>query len=171
MNIKIQVLESELRLKPEGFDFYSLNPIQKLDAVLESLELYSETVNNIQRILRLKLEPATLYEVQMILNKLIKDGYAEELKSVVADRLKVGAQEIFYSYKITFEGDFLKSSGGYQELQNQKNAENIRLDKIESHQMEHRRWMNRLTLILAVSAVATVIYYGVELYWKYGWFR
>jgi hypothetical protein len=175
MNIKVQVLPSELKLKNESFNFYELTPIQKLDAVLDSLELYSEQINNIQRILRLKLEPATLYEVRAIINKLMKDGYAEEIKAKLpqpafydSNNLEAG---YIISYKITFEGMYLKSSGGYQGLQNQKDAENIRLEKIERKVMANQRFLTWLTVIVAVSAAATVVYYAVELYWRYGWFH
>ena len=34
-------------LKPEDFKFYELTPIQKLDAVLDALELYSKPINDI----------------------------------------------------------------------------------------------------------------------------
>lgn len=98
MEIRVEVTSSELVFNPEDFRFNDLNPIQKLDAVLATLELSSKTINEIQKILRLKLEPSTFYEVRIIVNKLLKDGYAEEIKAKIPPPVFADSHESHYFY-------------------------------------------------------------------------
>lgn len=148
-----------------------LTPIQKLDSVLESLDYRPKTIDNIQFELKSKgIDfPSTL--IESIVNKLQKNEYAYEVELLVPDMLGVGAQTMFYSYKITFEGEVFKTLGSYQGLQNEKNVQLARLLQVEYEAKVNRNWMLYLTALLTFSALATIVYYCVDLYWKYGWFH
>jgi hypothetical protein len=75
-------------------------------------------------------------------------------------------------YLLSCKGKLFKEGvGGFVKQKLNLDAENTRLANLEYHQIRHRNQMIWLTLILAASALATMIYYAVEMYWRYGWFR
>lgn len=91
---------------------------KRLDLVLFALDYHSKDRNEIQKELGLPINTYTSYNVQLILDKLIKDGFCKELKY----ELKYDGPEVFkpnggcwhYSYKLTFEGQETKNKGGFK---------------------------------------------------------
>jgi len=152
-------------------DITTLPPIQQLDKVLGILQNFSKSIQEIQKELKLDTKPETFQQVRLILNKLKKDEYADEVESFVPDRLGVGAQEKFISYKITFEGSVFKASDGYAGERLLLNAENIRLERIEQKARANQKILMLLTIFVCLGTLAQAIYALVELYWKYHWFH
>ena len=155
-----------------------MTPIQKLDIVLNYLAdqfpLYKIYTDGdifsplVAKHPELNEQGDFGSELLSVLEKLSKDEF---VKTHTYPKNQYGFP-LYDRYQITFEGVyFIKHQDGYQVLQNQKISENTRLDKIESEQRVNRNWTLWLTIILAFSAVATVVYYCVELYWNHGWFQ
>lgn len=68
-------------------------------------------------------------------------------------------------YLISCKGKLLLDGvGGFVQQKINDDFENNRLKAIATQTL-------RLTLILALGAAGTLIYYGVDLYWKYNWFQ
>jgi len=118
LNVKSELIKTDIKVFTDSSHFDKLKSIQKLDAVLKALNIYSISINEIQKSLKLPLVPATLYEIELILSKLIKDGFAKELK--IQQRYQgppdfEPPEGVWYiSYKITFEGNEFLKSGGYK---------------------------------------------------------
>ncbi len=150
-----------------------LSPIQQLDFVLSSLDNYSKTINEIQK--ELNLEISTFKDVRMILEKLVKDKYAQEIKEEVRYEgpafLKPPGGTWSYSYKLSFEGKVFIQQGGYREQFKVNVAENIRLDNLEKRQ-KHFEWNQTLLLTLvAVGTLIAAVYYLMEIGVHYHWWK
>ncbi len=150
-----------------------LNAFQKLDLVLSVLEYHSMSLNEIQD--KLKLERNTFQEIRQIVSKLIKDDYAEELKVKQPYNGPSGFESpdgtYWISYKITFEGELLRQSGGYVQKEAIAAYENTRLEEIERKATANQRFLTWLTVIVAVGTLAQALYSLTKLYWEHGWFH
>ncbi|MFN8290732.1 MAG: hypothetical protein U0U70_10770 [Chitinophagaceae bacterium] len=94
----------------------------------------------------------------MLCAKMSREGLLQKMESGI-------------NYCLRAEALFFEKSGGYMKQFISENAENTRLEKLESGQKLHRKWMTWLTAILAVVGLISAVYYLVELYWNYGWFH
>jgi hypothetical protein len=157
----------------------NLSPAQKLDLILSNLDYFKPTyIQDLQNKLNLQNNESA-FEIEMILNKLVKDGYVYKTDMKVEyqlpEEIRYIADPIFY-FKTTFEGEYIKTTHPYQELQNQREAfrlqkisENKRLDKIENAQKQFRRIQNVLLTLVAVGTLIAAAYYllevGKHLHW------
>lgn len=137
-----------------------ISPIKQIDLVLTFLNDNFSNKPNINTI-RQKFSDLDSYEIDQILNKLLKDGYViydndgRQIDFINSEYIKV---------LITFEGKLFHQQGGYNQKLINDSYESNRLERIEKVQLV-------LTIILAVSAFVAAVYYLVDLYWRYGWFR
>ena len=152
----------------------NLSPFQKLDLILSYLDYTKPTyIQDLQNKLNLQSNESA-FEIEMILNKLVKDEYAHKTDTKVEyelpENLRYLADPIFY-FKTTFEGEYIKTTHPYQELQNQREAlrlqkisENKRLVKLEKSQKEYQTNMIWLTAILSVGTTIAAAYYFLGIY-------
>jgi hypothetical protein len=109
-------------------------------------------------------------ELIEILDKLKKDKYiisfSKGINRNMLHSLKMEHVVVDY-YKITFEGRVFISQAGYKGEVIAKEAENVRLNKIENNQRVNRVLMAFLTGILAVGTVVAAIYYGLQIWDRY----
>ena len=68
-------------------------------------------------------------------------------------------------------GFYFIEQGGYAQRKINRDAENIRLGKIERGQRDFRRTQNVLLILVALGTLMAGVYYCVELYWNHGWFH
>ena len=175
LNVKIEAIKPERKYYTETSHFDSLEPTQKLDAVLSGLSIYGKYIPDIHQHLQIPTITSTTYEVQLIINKLIRDNNAEEIKVQMhydgppQFEPPGGTWNIFY--KISFEGSLLITNGGYTQLAINDAYENTRLEKLEKKQKENQIFLTWLTVVLAFGALVETIYYLVDLYWEHGWFH
>jgi hypothetical protein len=124
-----------------------LTNVQKADEVLKELSKYPRGEQEILQYLCVSnTNVGDKNEVLMILDKLVRDGY---VLYDSRDRL----------YTTTFEGEFLKDTGGYVGL------EESRLYK-ESLLVEQRNLQKntfKVTVILMIGTSIAAIYYGIEI--------
>ena len=155
-----------------------LTPIQQLDEALTFFVKsgfekggldFDTTLRLINEHTKLKTDGDLLGK---ILNHLIKDEYLSITTHNVWKQIGIGTSQVNeIRYHATFEGKVFNDLNGYAGNSIRRNAENIRLDKIEKNQRVHRVWMTWLTAILAVGTTLAAIYYCVELYWNHHWFH
>jgi len=112
-----------------------LTPIQKLDDLLKFFATHEHrkkylTYNQIKQFVALSESLLPEDEIESVLGKLVLDG---NVKTEMLTFMPMLGGEPEECYKISFNGEVLYAQGGYQELQNQRNAENIRLERTESH--------------------------------------
>lgn len=112
-------------------------------------------------------------DILSILKRLEKDGYIE-----YDDRAVTKESPENRVYRLTFDGRFWIEQGGYRaEADRRKTeadrgiAESIRAEKFEIAQKDYQTNMIVLTVILSLGTAISAMYYLVELYWKYHWFR
>jgi|SRR5579872_226527 len=148
-----------------------LSPIQKIDEVLifvsskypvgrDDLYFYksfNSVLSEIQRI-----DPSTeVSELEMILKKLMKDGYVDRMETLAREIVPKGQELLHYHYYKTFEGHLFTESGGYrqQELDRKANALRIRLENSQNQLNQ------RLLVIGAIgAAVGAIALVGWEMY-------
>lgn len=106
-------------------------------------------------------------EAEIMLTKLESDGYAE---SKVERSLRSTLTESF-KYKISFEGRLFIQSGGYAQKLIRDDAENKRIERLETNQQKYERFVFWLTLTVAVGTVFQALLAVADLYWKYHWFH
>lgn len=107
-------------------------------------------------------------EFRCLMDMLIDDNYA----FFIADSpLKEWPLKYTQRTMITPRGIDFKMKGGYKQRAIYEAAENTRVVALEKSQMENANRMTYLTVILAVSAFATMVYYAVDLYWSHKWFQ
>lgn len=154
----------------------AMNEIEKLDAVLRHMaSKYPKeqaTKKGVMALELIKKFPELNDDVDFdaelyyILQKLINDGY------VTGDQLPT-MTSIFYS--ITFNGlYFIKYGDGYQGLETRKNAENIRVQTVESFQRALATKLNDLTRWAVRGAFALLIweilkFFVFEHHWYLYW--
>lgn len=88
-----------------------------------------------------------------IVDKLMKDGYVSNLMGT--------------NHEATYEGILMDHLGGYRQSYLNANRD-VWLQKNQTAIQTGMFW---LTLIVAVGTIVAALYYGTELYWKYGWFH
>lgn len=88
------------------------------------------------------------------IEKLCKDRYLQKGKDLD------GAD----AYKLTYEGIIFAEMNGYS-------GQVIRNRLLESSAKANKRFLTILTVLVALGTVIGAVFYLVELYWKYGWFR
>ncbi|MBN8700962.1 MAG: hypothetical protein J0L54_15245 [Chitinophagales bacterium] len=100
-------------------------------------------------------------ELFFILQKLVEDKY------VMEEKFGPGNTRLF---AITFNGAyFIKYDGGYQELENQRNAESIRVENLEKTTKEVQKWNLWLTILVAAGTLFQAAYSLTKLYWEHDW--
>ena len=67
---------------------------------------------------------------------------------------------------LSFRGIILKECGGYKQKIINQNAENVRLENIESRAMVNRKTVTFLTWVIAAGTFVAAVYYGIEV-WKF----
>lgn len=95
-----------------------------------------------------------------IIDKLVKDGFAEHLSEIPKDR---NIDHFQKEVVITVTGYYHISNNGYDQVRINRDAENTRVGKIESSQRTSRHWMTGLTIILAVGTTIAAVYYAIEI--------
>ncbi len=147
-----------------------MTSIEKLDLVLNIIARKVPRYMNIDEII-VEIHKSidteeyfkfVLFDLQMMIEKLIEDGYVKTIE-LKPTNLNTGKSDgLVIHYKPTFKGKFLSETGGYAGLDEQRLAENIRVEKIETYQLEQAATLNKLTGgILIVTAIAAV-YYLIE---------
>lgn len=105
-----------------------------------------------------------------LIKKLVTDGYAQH-----KDNREYNYEDLDDFQKntiITIEGyHFITEENGYTQIKINQTVENNRVATLENNQKANSNRMTYLTVVLAVSAVGTLAYYGVDLYYQHGWFR
>lgn len=104
-----------------------------------------------------------------LIKKLVTDGYAQH-----KDNREYNYDDLDDFQKntiITIEGYyFITEENGYTQIKINQTSENNRVATLESNQRANANRMTYLTIVLAVSALGTLVYYGVDLRWNHGWF-
>jgi hypothetical protein len=106
------------------------------------------------------------FELYLILDKLIDDGYA---KKHLINRVDLNTNETkknVVHYEITLSGKSFLHKGGYVGDAERINAENIRLEKIERNQRRNQNWMTLLTAAFAFGTLVSAFYYLIEI-WRF----
>ena len=162
LQTKVEVIHITNPFNNNAVDFFSLNPLEKLDNTLSLLNKFSQSRNDLQNGLGLQITPETTYEIEMVLNKLVKDQYVNENK--IEDKYEGpewarplgGVWHI--SYKSTFEGEYLKINGGYTGLKIQKDSETARLslNRLESYHNKLAAWVAGGTVALVIVEVIKI---------------
>lgn len=88
----------------------------------------------------------------MILNKLKKDEYV--CREEITNKL---TKEVVNGYRITFEGLLFYNQGGYEQEMIRRNAESIRVEKLEISQQTLMAKLNVLTGWVAGGTIALVL--------------
>ena len=142
-----------------------MNSSQKLDLVLsiivKTLPRYI-SINDIIKQLGSDYKDGFLFDLQMILDKLIEDKNVKTIELTPVNINTGQSEGLTVHYQPTFKGKFLSETGGYQGLDEQRLAENTRLRKLETSQ---QKLMGKLNVITAWVAGATIALVLVEL-WK-----
>lgn len=135
-------------------------PIEKLDAVLNFLNTdheYQHKVIGVQQGLSIKSDVPTIHKV---LDKLVKDGYAEMINMPIDPPINLGNgffKSSEFLYTITFEGQVFIQKGGYH----QQEADSIlHRASHETHERLRRRnekLLSRGTIWLAILTGALVL--------------
>jgi hypothetical protein len=140
-----------------------LSPLEKLDAVLNSLEKYrTKDYLTWEKICQIQLHDKTgvdAGEVLSILNKLVKDEYAELVRVNPFDK-----DEFYERWQIAFEGRVFIEQGGYTQQRANLNAEKIRMDKFDNAQKDFRRSQNMLLSLVALGTLIAAVYYLSQLF-------
>ncbi len=151
----------------------NLSSAQKLDLILSCLKDYPQSINEIEDCLGFERKYGN--EIRTILNKLTKDEYADEIKS----ERRYEGYPIFkpteaiwdYSYKISFEGEFLREQGGYKQQKINNTSESIRLENHEKNQKFHRKALTWLTSLVAVGTLVAGVFYLIEIGRHFHWWK
>ncbi|MDP4217934.1 MAG: hypothetical protein Q8927_17155 [Bacteroidota bacterium] len=141
-----------------------LTPTQKLDVALSILAEKNPSFYKEFSAIAMQMEGISLVDTQLVLEKLIKDGFAEQQPNrLETDPLK-------RKFCITFEGKLHLQRNGYEGESNRESAENIRVSAVEAFQQAQAA---RLSLLTAWIAGGTIALATIEL-WKmaleYHWF-
>jgi hypothetical protein len=147
----------------------NLSPIQQLDLILGSLDNYSKSINEIQKELNLEIKSSIYQDVRMILEKLVDDKYAKEIRqeNTPPDVLAgIISKTVSISYKLTFEGKVFKEQGGYNE---KERTENINIRNLETETSLRKRNEKVTSISAAFAAVATTLYLLFELGKYFHW--
>lgn len=95
-----------------------------------------------------------------IMYKLKKDRYVDSHLRPFNPKENESQTEHYF---ITFEGILFCEQDGYQGQINQRNAESIRIEKINKAQIDYQRNTIVLTVILAVGTAISAVYYLIEI--------
>ena len=165
--------ELSQEMKDRGIGKPKLKPIEQLDYLLEFLSNNMHAKPKISLVDILKYTDYNICddgaELVQVLNKLIKDGYADfENVNMGVSALSYPEVDTYIRYFFaTFEGKFLISmEGGYQGLHLRQHAESIRLAKLEKLDRANRNAQTWLTVLIAFGTLVAAVYYGIEV-WKF----
>lgn len=139
-----------------------LSPFEKLDLILSMMNNHDATyIQDLAKRLNNESEES-YYEVKSILDKLYKDGYVSKTDTKaeyeIKESLRYLVDPIFY-YKITFEGEYLIASEGYQELDRIANVRKNNERLLQSYP----RILNVLTCWLALGTVGLLLIESIKL--------
>lgn len=154
--------------------------IEMLDFILEN-SYHPKDYHDYKLMMLPKLVDAKLFPdedeplLKMALNKLKEDGYLDFVQKkdgidqwqFISDLSAAEGMTI----RRNFNGHLFVGNGGYRQQKINADAENKRVEKLENENRANQTWMIWLTVILAASAFLTLVYYCVDLYWRYHWFR
>nr|WP_298657525.1 hypothetical protein [uncultured Flavobacterium sp.] len=148
-----------------------LNPIQKLDLVLNYFKKHNKIFHNLYEVFQnlngitvtgiaKNEEPKViaLEDIDMAIGKINKDGYLY----AKLDTPPLGSGTAITHYKINFDGFIFI---GYEATKRISDDENTRLENLEKHQKESDENMNTLTLFLVVIGAMTVVIELVK-FWR-----
>jgi len=143
-----------------------ISPITKLDIVLAYMSNKQppnhETIQKISKIINIELN-----ELQLILNKLIKDGYVDFKDEALHDTISAqftGRAEIKRTYIISFEGlFFFQNHGGYKKQTENNLSQQVRLEKLETQQRKNNEKLTTLTFWIALASGVAAVYYIIEI--------
>ncbi|GAA3988151.1 hypothetical protein [Mucilaginibacter dorajii] len=143
-----------------------ISPIIKLDVVLGYMANKQppthETSHKISKTVNIELN-----ELQLILNKLIKDGYVDFEDEVLHDTAIIspsGKPAIRRSYIISFEGlFFFQNHGGYKSHAENNLSQQSRLEKLERQQRKNNERLTKLTFWIALASGVAAVYYIIEI--------
>ena len=95
------------------------------------------------------------------LHKMMPNYHRDELVSIIDkllfDKYIIPRDEAKWIFQISWQGKFIKESGGYQNLNERQSA-------MENRQFRRERLLVRINFSLAFSAGAAAIYYLLEIY-------
>lgn len=143
-----------------------ISPITKLDIVLAYMANKQppnhETIQKISKIVSIESN-----ELQLILNKLIKDGYVDFTDEAIHDSFYAhssGRAEIKRTYIISFEGlFFFQNHGGYKKQIENNLSQQTRLEKLETQQRKNNERLTTLTFWIALASGVAAVYYIIEI--------
>ncbi len=149
-----------IKYKELLFDtFNTFSPIEKLDYILDFFDHQEPLLEGIEKMMeRLGWDiynNTISKELNIIVDKLIKDGYLlEKTIPQYSEQLnkdghfeKVGSYQMYY---ISFEGRYFNSTGGYFQMQEDKALQRI-------HLKNEQRVSKRNEMILAAGAIFGII--------------
>ncbi|HZY38489.1 MAG TPA: hypothetical protein VFE53_17645 [Mucilaginibacter sp.] len=149
----------------------SINELEKLDKVLLFLE--KQEFESALPIGEISTGVKNIFttdetEVISILNKLVKDEYANTFQSPMNYiHSETRKYTILLTYFIiTFEGRYFIKTGGYVRREEFRISEKTRLDGLEAHQREQANTLNRLTRLVAWGTVAASVVAFLLLVWE-----
>lgn len=135
-----------------------ITPIQKLDEVLNFLNKNHEhqhAVISVQQGLLIRLDEST---IGMILNKIVRDGYAE-MRNVPYEKPIIKGETIKtseYTYSITFEGQLFLQKGGYGQQESDNILHRANLVSLENIRKRNEKLLAYGTIWLALLTGALV---------------
>ena len=141
------------------------NPLKILDDFLEVFMKHSEngykaSITSFKDLTNWDKFPD--HEVNMVLEKLIKDGYVRPVDHKSPET--VVESYIVKKYQLTFEGRFFILNGGYEEASKSSGAEKrLQLD-FQVHAKKNAKRLNRLTFWLAVGSITLALVELVKYY-------
>jgi hypothetical protein len=139
-----------------------ISPIQKLDTVLKIIavkyptgvgeQYFYKTLRSVFDEVKKLIPNAELSELVMILNKLIKDEYAEMMKETA-----FGTIDEKEYYSITFEGKLFLQQGGYQIKEIEDKNNRMRMDELEKRQNQNEQRLIKLNRWVAIGSVGAAV--------------
>ena len=135
-------------------------PIEKLDAVLDFLNKdheYQHKVIGVQQGLSIKLDEPTVHK---ILDKLVKDGYADMINIPLDPPINMGGgffKSSEFTYRITFEGQVFIQKGGYRQQEADNSLHRANLETLERLRRRNEKLLSRGTIWLAILTGALVL--------------
>jgi len=145
-------------------DKEDLTPIKELDFILKFLATNVRakpgiSLDNLYK--EIKVIKPELYQPAIV------DDWGSRLRRILDKLEKDGLVKIgYHEYEITFDGYVKNLKDGYEGEIKDRNAENIRVGKLENRQ---KRYELNQTLLLTLVALGTLIaawYYLIEI-WKH----
>lgn len=147
------------------------DPYKLLDEILLLCKDNDISYNKIEFMVKSKYPNISDNRISNAVDRLIKDKYIDESTKELSreyPKISLLSQEPNITYEtiyfITFEGELLIISGGYQKKVADDASENKRLRDMENFQSKQSQKMSRLTFWIAVGTLIAAVYYLLQIW-------